>query len=112
MSSVSEILKRAREEKEWSLERISEKTKIRIKYLEALEKGQYDKLPGLPYIKGFLKNYARTVNLDPDYILALFRREFKHEVKMTVLPESYEETRKVQKSFVLTLKEFLSKIIP
>lgn len=112
MNTVSELLKQTRLEKEWTLERISEKTKIRIKHLEALEKGQWDKLPGLPYIKGFLKNYARAVSLDPERVLALFRREYKHELKMTVIPESFEETRKTQKSFLLTIKELLSKIIP
>lgn len=112
MSNVGELLQHARKEKEWTLQRVSEKTKIRIKHLQALEDEAWDKLPGLPYIKGFLKNYSRVLGLDPEHVLAVFRRQYKHEVKMEVLPDAYEETRKTQKSFFLTIRELLSKIVP
>jgi hypothetical protein len=41
-------------------------TKIRARYLAALEQGDYRELPGAVYTKGFLRNYALYLGLDPD----------------------------------------------
>ncbi len=48
------------------LSRAERDTKIRAKYLSALERGAYAELPGPVYTKGFLRNYAAYLGLDPD----------------------------------------------
>lgn len=73
MKEIGEILQKAREEKAISLEQISELTKIRLLYLKALEAGEFEKLPGRVYVKGFLKSYAKTVELDPTKILQIYQ---------------------------------------
>lgn len=73
MKEIGEILQKAREEKAISLEQISELTKIRLLYLRALEAGEFEKLPGRVYVKGFLKSYAKTVELDPTKILQIYQ---------------------------------------
>lgn len=111
MITVSQVLKQARQEKKLSLEDLSDKTKIRTKHLEALEAGEWQKLPGIAYINGFIDLYARHVDLDPKNIKALFRREFKQDTKPAVLPKGFAEPFEVSGNFFLTLKRILSRII-
>lgn len=65
----------ARERKGVDLVRAERDTKIRIRYLSALESGDYRDLPGAVYTKGFLRNYAIYLGLDPDDVLRQWRRE-------------------------------------
>lgn len=76
MKTVGQLLQEARENNFYSLEEIEKATKIRKELLEALEKGQYDKLPPQTFIQGFIKNYAKFLKLDSEKLLAVFRREF------------------------------------
>ena len=69
MASLGEQLRGARRAKGKSLEDISNDTNISKGYLEALEKDDYDKLPGDVYVVGFLGAYARSVGLDPDAVV-------------------------------------------
>src|SRR6476661_2683886 len=65
----------ARERKGVDLARAERDTKIRVRYLSALERGDYRDLPGAVYTKGFLRNYALYLGLDPDEVLLQWRRE-------------------------------------
>jgi hypothetical protein len=57
------------------LAEISKGTGIQTKYLEAIEKGEFSKLPSLVYVHGFLRSYARYVGEDPEKFIRLFERE-------------------------------------
>ena len=72
---VGETLQLARERKGVDLYRAERDTKIRLRYLSALEDGAYDELPPPVYTKGFLRNYAIYLGLDPDEILERWRDE-------------------------------------
>jgi len=78
--SLPERLYTARERKGVDLYRAERDTKIRARYLGALERGDYKELPGAVYTKGFLRNYALYLGLDPDDVLLQWRRE-RGEVK-------------------------------
>ena len=86
MRTVGEILKKERLNKKLSFEEIEAKIRIRKKYLQAIEENEWQKLPSLAYIKGFINNYSRFLNLDPNETLAVFRRHYKYEEKDDVLP--------------------------
>lgn len=73
--SLPERLTSARERKGVDLLRAERDTKIRVRYLSALERGDYRDLPGAVYTKGFLRNYAIYLGLDPEDILRQWRRE-------------------------------------
>ena len=73
--SLPERLLAARERKGVDLYRAERDTKIRARYLAALERGDYRELPGAVYTKGFLRNYALYLGLDPDEVLLQWRRE-------------------------------------
>src|SRR5689334_25275349 len=73
--SLPERLLAARERKGVDLYRAERDTKIRARYLAALERGDWRELPGSVYTKGFLRNYALYLGLDPDEILLQWRAE-------------------------------------
>jgi cytoskeleton protein RodZ len=59
-------LRQQREMREITLREISDTTKISLRYLEALEQERFDLLPARVFARGFLRQYARYVGLDPD----------------------------------------------
>lgn len=65
-----ETLRGTRLFKGLSLDEISKKTKINKKYLEALENEVVDIFPGEVYLRGFLRNYASFLGLDPDELIS------------------------------------------
>ena len=73
--TLPERLIAAREHKGVDLLRAERETKIRARYLAALEAGDYGDLPGSVYTKGFLRNYALYLGLDPEDVT----RQWKHE---------------------------------
>ncbi|MEO5919457.1 MAG: helix-turn-helix domain-containing protein [Candidatus Limnocylindrales bacterium] len=73
--SLPDRLAAARERKGVDLFRAERDTKIRSRYLAALERGDYRELPGSVYTKGFLRNYAVYLGLDPEEVLRQWRRE-------------------------------------
>ncbi|MFW6410387.1 MAG: helix-turn-helix domain-containing protein [Halanaerobiales bacterium] len=61
---IGDKLREARRTRDLSLAQIEEETKIRKKYLAALEKNDFDSIPGEVYVKAFIKGYAEQVGLD------------------------------------------------
>src|SRR6187401_631657 len=95
--SLPERLVAARERKGVDLYRAERDTKIRARYLAALERGDYKDLPGAVYTKGFLRNYALYLGLDPDDVLAQWRRERgdgKEQPPAIVVPRPISAARK------------------
>ena len=72
--SIGEKLKRARSREALEIRDVEERTKIRIKYLRALENEEWDVLPSPAYAKGFLRTYAQAVGLDADALVDEYRR--------------------------------------
>ncbi|MEK3905146.1 MULTISPECIES: RodZ domain-containing protein [unclassified Paenibacillus] len=69
MSELGRHLKEARLQKGMSLDDVQEVTKIRKKYLEAIEAGDYKVLPGSFYVRAFIKTYAEAVGVNPDELM-------------------------------------------
>jgi cytoskeletal protein RodZ len=66
---VGEILKKRREELGRDLREISNNLRIRYDYLKALEDGDLEKLPAEVYIKGYIQEYAKMLNMDPEPLI-------------------------------------------
>jgi Helix-turn-helix domain/Glucodextranase, domain B len=95
--SLPERLYAARERKGVDLYRAERDTKIRARYLGALERGDYKELPGAVYTKGFLRNYALYLGLDPEDVLAQWRHERgdgKEQPPAIVVPRAISAPRK------------------
>jgi len=71
-SEIGALLRRAREEIRISTDQASRMLHIRVRYLEALEEGRLQELPGLTYTRGYLQAYAAFLGLDKDEILRRF----------------------------------------
>lgn len=89
MRTVGDVLKQEREKKFYTLLEIEKATKIRKELLEALEQGQYHKLPPPTFIQGFIKNYGKFLGLNPEKLLAIFRREFSEGKNPPRILESF-----------------------
>ena len=64
MFEIGNSLRDARVRQGLELPELETQTKIRAKYLKALEEEQFDLLPGEAYVKGFLRTYADRLGLD------------------------------------------------
>lgn len=64
LKDIGALLRQTREERGLSLEQLQSETKIRLRYLEALEAGDESIIPGEVYVKGFLRFYANQLGLD------------------------------------------------
>ena len=76
MKTAGAILQEYRENCQKSLSEISRQTRIKEKFLAALETSDWASLPNFPVAQGFAKNYARIVNANADHVAALLRRDF------------------------------------
>jgi cytoskeleton protein RodZ len=65
-------LRQQREMREIHLSEISDRTKISLRYLRAMEQDNFELLPGLIFVKGFLREYAKYVGLNPDEVVNFY----------------------------------------
>ena len=75
MGELGQLLRNTREEKNITLEEAENVTRIRIKYLVALEEGKHDALPTPGHAHGFLRNYALFLELDQKEVEDLYAKE-------------------------------------
>jgi len=75
--SVGACLKKERRHQKLTLEDVEEATKIRLRYLKALEADRFDQFPPLVYMLGFVRRYAKFLALESDEIVEQFRQEHK-----------------------------------
>ncbi|MBR2773953.1 MAG: helix-turn-helix domain-containing protein [Selenomonadaceae bacterium] len=89
---VGYTLRQERERQNLTIEDIEQGTSIRASYIEAIENGEYDKLPGAVYTKGFIKNYAKFLGMDADAAAKEFAKDLA-ELAGETTTEAPEETK-------------------
>jgi len=72
LAEIGQQLSSARESRGITLEQAEKDTRIRLKYLAAMEAGDFDVLPDDVIARGFLRNYARYLGLDPEPLAYAF----------------------------------------
>lgn len=92
MDELGQILRQARENKGLSVEEVFAKTRINARYLEALESGDYGALPSAAHARGFLRNYARFVGLDPEPLLERYSQSQFYQARNRGPEPPLEET--------------------
>lgn len=85
MSELGIRLKNAREEKNLTLDQLQIITKIQKRYLQAIEEGNLDILPGDFYARAFVKSYSEAVGIDPEMLFE------EHEDELPVLSKKATE---------------------
>ncbi len=86
MKTVGEILRETRERKKISLLEAEKATKIKARFLEALERNDFSEINEATVIKGFIKNYAEYLGLSSFEVMAVFRRDFAENKDGQILP--------------------------
>lgn len=72
---VSELLRTTRERAGQDLKTVSDVLRIRYVYLDAIEEGRFNDLPGKAYVVGFVRAYADHLGLDSDEVVKRFKAE-------------------------------------
>ncbi len=105
-TSVGSYLKETREKAGKKIEEIAQDTRIPLRHLKAIEASDYASLPGKTYAMGFVRAYARSLDLDEASIIARLRTEFgAEEYRPAHQYEAYEPAdpaRIPPKTLVLT----------
>jgi cytoskeleton protein RodZ len=79
MPSIGETLREARMRQRLDIADVEDRTKIRAKYLRALENEEFGMLPGPTFVKTFLRTYAEMLGLDPHVLVEEYRASFERE---------------------------------
>ncbi len=106
-SELARRISEARQARGVSLEEAEQATKIRRRYLEAIEAGDFAQLPDGPPGRGFVRNYARYLGLDPEAAIHLLESEVGVPLLMLKDPAPPPPTpyRQVSKYTQLALPE-------
>ncbi|MGI9080881.1 MAG: helix-turn-helix domain-containing protein [Thermoleophilaceae bacterium] len=84
MPPIGETLREARMRQRLDIADVEERTKIRAKYLRALENEEWSLLPGPTFVKTFLRTYAEVVGVDPHLLVEEYRAS--HELEEDLEP--------------------------
>ena len=111
MQTLGDYLKKGREARNISLNDVADYTKISKTYLDGIEHDDYSKIPGKPYIKGYISSYAACIGIDECEALKLYDSIFtKTGSESEIVPEIPEKEKKaalaglsISKKLVLTL---------
>jgi cytoskeleton protein RodZ len=77
MPTIGETLREARMRRNLDIADVESRTKIRAKYLRALENEEFGMLPGPTFVKTFLRTYAETLGLDPHPLVDEYRATYE-----------------------------------
>lgn len=104
MFEIGNSLREARLRQGYELPRVEADTKIRAKYLKALEEERFEVLPAETYVKGFLRTYAEYLGLDGQLYVDEFNSRFTREEEPLAPPRPSKQTprsRAVESNFVI-----------
>src|SRR6266487_7106000 len=77
MPSIGETLREARMRQRLDIADVEARTKIRAKYLRALENEEFQLLPGSTFVRSFLRTYAEYLGLDPHVLVEEYRMQYE-----------------------------------
>ena len=98
--TLGEILKEEREKKSFSLVDAENATKVRAKYLCALENSRWSELPQEVYVRGFVLAYAKFLGLKDEEVIALYNKESRVHRKSEKTKISYNQSLKNQRVLI------------
>jgi cytoskeleton protein RodZ len=75
--AIGDTLREARMRQKIDITEIESKTKIRAKYLRAMENEEFDLLPGSTFAKSFLRTYAEALGLDSHRLVEEYRSQYE-----------------------------------
>src|ERR1700755_443015 len=86
MPEIGETLRETRMRRRIDMTEVEAATKIRAKYLRALENEEWDLLPGPTFVKTFLRTYAEYLDLDPRLLVEEYRQRYERPTSQDLTP--------------------------
>src|ERR671911_2221010 len=86
MADIGSLLRETRIRNKIDITSVEEATKIRAKYLRALENEEWSLLPGPTYVKTFLRTYAEYLGLDPRLLVEEYRQRYERPSTQDLTP--------------------------
>jgi cytoskeleton protein RodZ len=80
VSGLGALLRSERENRGLSHEQLAQITRLRKRFLEALENEEWENLPPSVFVKGFIRSYAKALGLDEDKLLDLYKSTIPDDV--------------------------------
>lgn len=77
---IGPSLKAAREAAGLGLGEVADRLKLSMRQLEAIERDDFDALPGATFVRGFVRNYARFLGVDPEPLMQALEQHFPSAV--------------------------------
>jgi cytoskeleton protein RodZ len=93
MPEIGEMLREARMRRRIDMTEVESATKIRGKYLRALENEEWDLLPGPTFVKTFLRTYAEYLGLDPRLLVEEYRQRYERPSTQDLTPSAATRAR-------------------
>ncbi len=93
MAEIGEMLREARMRRRIDMTEVESATKIRGKYLRALENEEWDLLPGPTFVKTFLRTYAEYLGLDPRLLVEEYRQRYERPSTQDLTPFTASRAR-------------------
>jgi len=70
--TVGDTLRNARMEQGWSVSQVADKLHLTAQAVESIENNQFERLPGITFARGYVRSYARILDLDSDQLVKVF----------------------------------------
>src|ERR1700750_1505365 len=96
MPEIGETLRETRMRRRIDMTEVEAATKIRAKYLRALENEEWDLLPGPTFVKTFLRTYAEYLDLDPRLLVEEYRQRYERPTTQDLTPLAPPPKKKKQ----------------
>lgn len=104
---IGDILRSERERQNLTIQDIAKGTSIRALYIESIENGEYDQLPGTVYAKGFIRNYANFLKIDADAVVRQFMEE-NHPEEVAAAEEAKQQLAEAEEQNKAEVKQKLA----
>lgn len=108
---LGEVLQVARVAKQLSQQDVSNSLRYSVKQIDALEKGNYDLLPDAMITRGFIRNYAKLLEIDAEPLLASYRDAVSSQPKKMIAVNSSMRPVQLTKESQPWLKYILGSIL-
>jgi len=97
MPEIGETLREARMRRRIDMTDVETATKIRAKYLRALESEEWELLPGPTFVKTFLRTYAEYLDLDARLLVEEYKQRYERPAGMDITPLNLRQQRRARR---------------
>jgi hypothetical protein len=94
--TVGRFFQKSREEKKVTLESVARETRIKMDFLQAIEDDSFQLIPCQAYIRGFIRNYAKSMHLNAEEVLDLYKLQVEPQKNQAA--DSADSSPSVNKS--------------